>query len=107
MSLDKVDKYRSLSLKFIDTNKIDLIRIYMQHSKVDGDGVLGINFEEVDGEFKGNVDVSYIPFTILPLVLVDKVKERKLENNDNIIYILLITPVEETIIEIDIRTLTN
>ena len=80
------------------------MRIYLQHSKTDGDGVLAINLNEV--EDKSNVDVSYIPFTVLPIDLISKVNERKLENNENVIYFLLITPYEEKLIEIDIRTIS-
>ena len=100
----KVNKYRLLSIKFIESNKKDLMRIYLQHSKSDGDGVLAINLNEV--EDKSNVDVSYIPFTVLPIDLISKVNERKLENNENVIYFLLITPYEEKLIEIDIRTIS-
>ena len=40
-------------------------------------------------------------------MFLQKIKDRKLVNDSNIIYIFLITPVEEQIIEIDIRSLTN
>jgi len=103
MSSELLDKYRSISLNFIDKNKSDLVLIYINHYKNEGEGILAINFTEV--ETKSNVDVSYISSNILPLELVEKIKERKLVNNENIIYFLLITPFDEQIVEIDIRTI--
>ena len=96
-------KYRLLSLKFIETNRVDLIRIYSQHYATDGDGILAINFLEF--ELKNKIDVSYIPITILALDIIENIKLRKEVNNENIIYLFLQTPFEEQIIEIDIRTL--
>ena len=45
--------------------------------------------------------------TQLERFLLEKINERKTHNDSNIIYLLLITPLEEKIIEIDIRTLTT
>ena len=101
--MDDEQKYRSLSIKFIENNRIELIRIYSQHYKSDGDGILAINFSEI--ESKNNVDVSYIPMNILAIDIVENIKLRKEVNNENIIYFFLQTPVEEKIIEIDIRSL--
>ena len=95
--------YRNMSVRFIETNRIDLVRIYRQHLEKDGSGILAINFSEV--EEKKNVDVTYILLEILPVDMVEKINERKQQNDSNIIYFLLITPFEEKIIEIDIRTL--
>ena len=98
-------KYRLISLKFIETNKTDLIKIYSQHYATDGDGILAINFTEF--EVKNNIDVSYIPMNILALDIIENIKLRKEVNNENIIYFFLQTPVEEKIIEIDIRSLSE
>ena len=95
--------YRNMSVRFIETNRIDLVRIYRQHLEKDGSGILAINFSEVAE--KKNVDVTYILLEILPIDMVEKINERKQQNDSNIIYFLLITPFEEKIIEIDIRTL--
>jgi len=100
----KIEKYRSIIIQFINKNKNDLINIYMNHLSQDGYGVLIINI--IDLETKQNVDVGYIPLDMLSLELCETVNERKLQNdNENIIYFLTITPVEEKIIEIDIRNL--
>jgi len=100
----KIEKYRSIIIQFINKNKNDLINIYMNHLSQDGYGVLIINI--IDIETKQNIDVGYIPLDMLSLELCEKVNERKLQNdNENIIYFLTITPVEEKIIEIDIRNL--
>ena len=112
MSEEQIEKYREMTVKFIENNRIELFRIYLQHSKlsnnvdnVDNSGILVINFFEV--ESKNKVDVSYVPMNILDIDIVEKINERKENNDENIIYIFLITPYEEKIIEIDIRTLSN
>jgi len=106
MSDEQIQKYRLMSLKFIETNRNNLIKIYLEHSKIDGYGVMLINFSEV--ELKSNANVSYIPIEYLDADITEKINERKINNNDdNIIYFFLITPVEEKIIEIDIRSLLN
>lgn len=105
MSEEQILKYRNMAVKFIETNKTNLINIYLQHYKTDGAGILLINFPEV--ELKSNVDVSYINNKILDADILEKINERKINNDDNIIYFFLITPVEEKIIEIDIRTLSS
>jgi len=106
MSDEQIQKYRLMSLKFIETNRNKLIKIYLEHSKTDGYGIMVINFSEV--ELKSNANVSYIPMEILDADISEKINERKINNNDdNIIYFFLITPVEEKIIEIDIRSLIN
>lgn len=105
MSEEQILKYRNMAVKFIETNKTNLINIYLQHYKTDGAGILLINFPEV--ELKSNVDVSYINNEILDDDILEKINERKIHNDDNIIYFFLITPVEEKIIEIDIRTLSS
>jgi len=108
MSEEQIEKYREMSVKFIENNRIELFRIYLQHSKlsdnVDNSGILVINFFEV--ESKNKVDVSYVPMNILDIDIVEKINERKENNDENIIYFFLITPYEEKIIEIDIRTLS-
>ena len=38
-----LQKYRNISLKFIETNKNQLIQIYIQHSKADSEVFLDIN----------------------------------------------------------------
>ena len=100
-----IDKYRNVSLRFIETNKNNLINIYLQHSKEDSEGVLVINIS--DFESNNKVEVSFVPLDILTKQFADKISERKLHNDSNIIYLFLITPVEEQIVEIDIRTLTK
>jgi hypothetical protein len=105
MSEEQIQKYRLFALKFIENNKNDLYKIYLEHSKTDIYGILLINISEV--ELKNNVNVSYVPIDILDIDIAEKINERKIQNDDNIIYIFLITPVEEQIIEIDIRSFIN
>lgn len=106
MSDNLMQKYRNIALKFISNNKSNLIRIYLEHSQKDGNGILMINMSEI--EKTQNVDVSYVKNEIVDNDLLEKINERKSHNNnDDIIYLLLVTPVEEKIIEIDVSTLTQ
>ncbi len=106
MSDDLIEKYRNIALKFISNNKTNLVNIYVKHLQTDGDGILLINM--IDIETKKNVDVSYVKNEIIDNDLIEKINERKSHNkNVNIIYLLLITPIEEKIIEIDIATLSQ
>jgi len=101
-----MQKYRNIALKFISNNKSNLIHIYLEHSQKDGNGIIMINM--IDIEKTQNVDVSYVKNEIVDSDLLDKINERKSHNNDdNIIYLLLLTPVEEKIIEIDVSTLSQ
>lgn len=104
MSETDINKYRYITLKFIQVNKTDLYMIYMQHMQQDGEGVLNVNLENYDAENK--VDVAYIPMNILENNLVDEIEKRKENNNDsNILYFLMTTPLEEKILEIEISAL--
>ena len=107
--MEQIIHYRNVALTFINKNKQDLVQIYLQHIKTapieDREGVLGINLNEINE--KNNIDVAFIPARILPIELANKILERQKENNENIIYFLLITPLEEQILEVDIRSLTS
>jgi len=107
--MEQIIHYRNVALTFINKNKQELVQIYLQHIKTapveDRDGVLGINLNEIIE--KNNIDVAFIPARILPIELVNKILARQKENNENIIYFLLITPLEEQILEVDIRSLTS
>jgi hypothetical protein len=104
--------YRNVALTFINTNKKDLASIYLKHTKLENNepdenksGVLGINLVEM--EERKNIDVAFLPIKILPLDLVNQILEKQKENNEHIIYFLMISPVEEKLIEIDIRSLLS
>ena len=104
MSEEEINKYRYITLKFINTNKSDLYMIYMQHLQQDGEGVLDINLENYDAENK--VDIVYIPLTSLEQKLLDEIEQRKKnDENESMIYFLMTTPHEEKILEIDITAL--
>lgn len=102
MSDQNIELYRGTAIRFIENNASDLMQLYLEHRKTI-EGVLGINL--IDIETTKKIDVAYIPLNILPEELLKSVNERKEVNNENIIYFLLITPFEEKIIELDIRTL--
>jgi hypothetical protein len=107
--IKKIAHYRNVALSFINAHKKDLVSIYLQHIKnapeEDKLGVLGINM--VDMEERQNIDVAFLPMKILHIELVNNILERQKENNENIIYFLMINPIEEKLIEIDIRTLMS
>ena len=107
--MEQIIHYRNVALTFINKNKQDLVQIYLQHIKTssieDREGVLGINLTEI--KEKNNIDVAFIPARILPIELVNKILARQKENDENIIYFLLITPLEEQILEVDIRSLVS
>ena len=111
MSDEDINKYRQMALQFINYNKQNLISIYLKHSKGndenenEGDGILIINFNEFDKTNK--IDVSFISIKLLSDELLAEINKCKENNNENIIYFLLITPYEDKIIEIDIRTLVE
>lgn len=110
ISPDKhIGKYRNLAMAFINQHKQDLVSIFLQHSREANDddriGVLGINL--IDFDATGKVDVAYLPVRVLEPPIAQRIQERIKENEVHIIYFLMITPYEEQILEVDIRTLMN
>ena len=104
MSEADMNKYRYITLKFLNANKSDLYMIYMQHLQQEGEGVLNINLENYDAENK--VDVVYIPLTSLEQNLVEEIEKRKeADNNSSMLFFLMTTPHEEKILEIEISAL--
>ena len=51
------------------------------------------------------MDVAYLPVRVLDEDIRNMVLERIKENDNHIIYFLMITPHEEQILELDIRSL--
>lgn len=107
--LDVIMKYRNIAMSFINNYKKDLVSIFLQHSRDASDddriGVLGINITDNNSDNKEGADVSYIPIRILEEPLQMTILEKIKENDKHVIYILLFTPVEMQIIEVDIRSL--
>ena len=102
MTEQQIELYRGTAIRFIEKNAKDLSQIYLTHRKTE-DGVLGINLTDIDTT--NNIDVAYLPLNILPAELDKIINDLKDINSENIIYFLLITPYEEKIVELDIRTL--
>ena len=116
----------NIALTFINSNKKDLANIYLQHTSLlnvetndDNDnadnadnlkvvkrvkGVLCIYLGNID---KNKIDVAFIANKVIPLDIITKINERCLLNDENIIYFILITNLEEKLIEIDIRSLIS
>ena len=109
MSEEDILKYREMSIQFITNNKQNLVSIYLKHSKGneenEGEGILLINFNEFNTTNK--IDVSFIALKLLSDEFINEINKCKETNNENIIYFLLMTPYEDKIIEIDIRTLAS
>ena len=109
MSESDIIKYREMTVQFINNNKQNLVSIYLKHSKGneenEGEGILLINF--IDFDKTNKIDVSFIALKLLADELINEINKCKETNNENIIYFLLMTPYEDKIIEIDIRTLTT
>ena len=123
--LQKQQDY-NIALTFINSNKKDLANIYLQHTSLlntdtnDNDdnadvddrvkrvkrvkGVLCIYLGNID---KNKIDVAFIANKVIPLDIITKINERCLLNDENIIYFMLITNLEEKLIEIDIRSLIS
>jgi len=109
MSEVDILKYREMTIQFITNNKQNLVSIYLKHTKGneenEGEGILLINFNDFDTTNK--IDVSFIALKLLSDEFINEINKCKETNNENIIYFLLMTPYEDKIIEIDIRTLTS
>jgi hypothetical protein len=109
VNIEELNKFRNIGLQFIDTNKQNLISIYLKHAngteENEGDGILIINFNEFEKTNK--IDVSFIALKLLSDELLNEITKCKERNNENIIYFLFITPYEDKIIEIDMRTLIS
>jgi hypothetical protein len=109
MSEVDISKYREMTVQFINTNKDNLVSIYTKHSKGneenEGEGILLINFNEY--EKTKNIDVSFIALKLLSDELINEINKYKANNNENIIYFLVMTPYEDKIIEIDIKQLIS
>ena len=124
--MQQKQQYYNIALTFINSNKKDLANIYLQHTSLlnvetndDNDnadnadnlkvvkrvkGVLCIYLGNID---KNKIDVAFIANKVIPLDIITKINERCLLNDENIIYFILITNLEEKLIEIDIRSLIS
>lgn len=102
-----VQKYRNLTMAFINQHKKDLVKIFLQHSREASDddriGVLGINLLGFDEN--GKVDVAYLPVRVLDENTREQIITMINKNGNQIIYFLMITPLEDKIMEVDIRDL--
>lgn len=105
--LQDLQKYRNITITFINQYKKDLVSIFLQHSKEASDedriGVLGINLLGFDET--GKLDVAYLPIRVLGDDTRNRILERIKENDNHIIYFLMLSPLEEQIMELDIRDL--
>ncbi len=102
-----LQKYRNITITFINQHKNDLVSIFLRHSREaseeDRVGVLGINLLGFDET--GKIDIAYLPVRVLGDEPRKRILERIKENDIHIIYFLMLSPLEEQIIELDIRDL--
>lgn len=98
-------QYRQLMLNFIDKNKQEIAKIYQIHAEQDGSGIIVLDYIEQDDKY--NINVIFVKRDVLPNEILSKVNDRSKENNSHIIYIYMITPFEEQLIELDFRDLIH
>ena len=94
----------NLALNFINTNRNQILKIYENHNNKDGAGIIVLTL--LDDEPSKRIDVSYITNEHIPEELLNKILKRIEANtalNKHIIYIYLITPLEETLVELETR----
>ena len=90
----------STLLNFIDSNKRQLVQIYVKERQTTGeDGLLWI----LETPYK-QAKVSYMIMSELPEALIEEVDKLKKENNsDSIIYFYVCDPLMAQLIQIDLR----
>jgi len=97
--------FRQLILNFIDKNKQEIAKIYQTHAEQNGSGIIVLDYLEEDN--KANINVIFVKRDSLPDEILTQVNERSKENNSHIIYMYMITPFEEQLIEVDFRDLIH
>lgn len=90
----------SVLLNFVNSNKRQLVQIYVKERQTTGeDGLLWI-LETPDKQAK----VSYMVNSDLPEALIEEIEKLKENNNsDSIIYFYICDPLMAQIIQIDLR----
>lgn len=97
-------KYRNIILNFVDKNKTEIAKIYQTHAEQDGAGMIVLDYvEQENGET--NINVIFVKKEAIPENILEKINERSLQNHSNVIYMYMITPFEEQLIEMDFRDL--
>jgi hypothetical protein len=100
---EELAKFRNIALNFIKNNRNSIAQIYINHFKEDGLGIILIDIIEIETTQK--IDVSFVKFEALPIDLAKKIGERAEKNSNDIMYMYMMTPCEEKIVEMDIRDL--
>ena len=100
-----VERYRSIAINFIQKNRNNIGQIYINHFKEVGLGIIFIDITQIDTSQK--IDVAFVKFEALDLELANKIAERSLNNTNDIMYMYMITPCEQKIVEMDIRDLIS
>ena len=94
-------KYRNIILNFVDKNKGEIAKIYQTHVEQDGTGMIVLDFIEQES----NINVIFVKKEAIPENILEKINERSLQNHSSVIYMYMITPFEEQLIELDFRDL--
>lgn len=115
----EIELYRKMVINFMNSNKGEIKKIYMSHFEKDGLGLLVISLlessttQKTQSNTKFNVDVMYVKNKAVPSELMCKINECKSQSkaantaDDNTIYILMCTPAEEQIVELNLNTLAT
>ena len=96
-------KIHNVLLNFFKNRQIDLIKLCKKNLEDIGSGIMLLTLIDTNS----NVNVKYIPLSVIPEPMLSDVKNRyeKNEYNMNIIYFILATPEAENMIEIDLSTI--
>ena len=81
---------------------MDLIKLYKKNLEEIGTGVMLLTLNNE----KSNVNVKYIPLSVIPEPMFSDINEKYTKNNYdlNIIYFIIASPEAENIIEMDISS---
>jgi len=91
------EHYRNVMIQFMNNHKKDIARIYHTHAEQDGAGLIVLDLQS------NNVDIIFVKKEAIPEHILNEIN--KLENTTNVIYIYMITPCEERLVEVDFRDL--
>jgi hypothetical protein len=95
-------KIHNLLLNFFKNHQMDLIKLYKKNLEEIGTGVMLLTLNNE----KSNVNVKYIPLSVIPEPMFSDINEKYTKNNYdlNIIYFIIASPEAENIIEMDISS---
>ena len=96
-------KIHNVILNFFKNRQMDLINLYKKNLEDIGPGIMLLTLIDTNS----NVNVKYIPLSVIPEPMLTDIKSRYEKNkyDINIIYFILATSEAENMIEIDLSTI--